>query len=348
MEWELDIFSVNTDKVINSVFLTCKTTYDYTIRYIIPLMDRLDFQRKIQNQKFYKRLSSDINSGCIMPALTLAFIDQNAEKYFNKSKKFFHNYVSKNISTGLILDGIQRLNTLKKSSLNEEFDRFLPIFFNILICPSKDKLLYRMITLNNGQKPMTTRHQIEILLSNVYNFKNGTITILSEKEAIGGKAHGSFKASDFINAYLAFLSSSTNIDNKKIIEERLDELLANQIIERGISSDDMEFSDIIEYISKHSQEQSIKKWFQNENNLIGFCVAMRSSFSKIASLTTDVLLEMINYFEKMFITYTDVSKVRVSNFRRKLVHVFFTYFNINYYRETDPGQVFMNLSEKAE
>ena len=33
-----------------------------------------------------------------------------------------------------------------------------------------DRLLYRMITLNNGQKPMTARHQIEILASNIFDF----------------------------------------------------------------------------------------------------------------------------------------------------------------------------------
>ena len=44
------------------------------------------------------------------------------------------------------------------------------LYANLLICESMDRLLYRMITLNNGQKPMSARHQIEILAGNIFDF----------------------------------------------------------------------------------------------------------------------------------------------------------------------------------
>lgn len=44
-----------------------------------------------------------------------------------------------------------------------------------------DRLLYRMITLNNGQKPMSARHQIEILASNMFDFDKLPILAVSEK-----------------------------------------------------------------------------------------------------------------------------------------------------------------------
>ena len=276
----LDLFSIDKDHVINSHFIACKTTYAYALDHVVPLMQKFDAQRKIQGQKFYDRLADDILNGCIMPPLTLAFIENDLETFDDKDKKFFKEYIESKIENGFVLDGIQRLNTLRRISTKDNFNNSYPIFFNILICPSNDKLLYRMITLNNGQKPMTARHQVEVLLGNLYKFTGEEINILPEKDATGGKAHGSFKKSSFINAYLAFLSNSTNIDNKKIIENKLDELLATKIIEQGAKFNDVEFSNIIRCVSDFSASPEVKKWFQNENNLIGFSVAMTRLFRK--------------------------------------------------------------------
>lgn len=343
----INIFSIDKDMVINSFYLTTKATYKYAIENVVPLMQKLEFQRKVQSPKFYERLSDDIVDGCIMPPLTLAFIESDTNKFKNKQNPFFENYIEKNIKNGFVLDGIQRLNTLKKSAQKKNFNENLPIFFNILICPSNDKLLYRMITLNNGQKPMTARHQVEVLLSNIYQFQGDSINILTEKEAVGGKARGSFKKSSFINAYLSFLSDSTNVDNKKIIEEKLDELLATRIIERGIAKGKIEYSDIISLVSEWSESNNIKKWFQNENNLIGFSVAMRDSYQHVANMTAEDFFARIEFFEELF-SHTDVSKVRVSSYRRKMVCQYFKSLKKIDAEEMEPGEAFMFISDKVE
>lgn len=321
----MQVFSVDNDYVINSCYVTCKTTYSYALGHIVPLMQKLSIQRKVQSQKFYDRLADDIVNGCIMPPLTLAFVEEDMDQFSDKKISYFKKYINDNINNGFVLDGIQRLNTLKRISDKEKFNPDSPLFFNILICPSNDKLLYRMITLNNGQKPMTARHQVEILLGNIYHFKGDEIQILSEKEATGGKARGAFKKSSFINAYLAFLSDATNIDNKKIIEEKLDELLATRIIERGTSNTSVEFTNVTSLISKFSQIQETKKWFQNENNLIGFSVSMRqpSQYKLIKKMEPDEFLDEIVFFDEAF-SNADASQFRVGDYRRKLVNQYFT------------------------
>lgn len=343
----INIFSIDIDSVIDSYYLTSKATYRYALENIVPLMQKLEFQRKVQSPKFYERLSDDIVNGCIMPPLTLAFIESDTKRFKNKQSSFFERYIGKNIENGFVLDGIQRLNTLRKSAQKKNFDESLPIFFNILICPSNDKLLYRMITLNNGQKPMTARHQVEVLLSNIYQFQGDNINILTEKEAVGGKARGSFKKSSFINAYLSFLSDSTNIDNKKIIEEKLDELLATRIIEKGITKGKAEFSNVISLISEWSELNDIRKWFQNENNLIGFSVAMRDSYQYVADMTPKEFSKEIIFFENLF-SHTDVSKVRVSSYRRKMVSQYFKSLKRIDAEEMEPGEAFMFISDKVE
>ena len=345
----MQIYSVDKDAVINSCFLTCKTNYKYALKYIIPLMQKLNMQRKIQNPKFYTRLGNDIINGCIMPPLTLAFIDNSINIDDLPNNIFFKKYIKDNIQNGFVLDGIQRLNTLLRVSKQCNFNPLLPIFFNILICPSQDKLLYRMITLNNGQKPMTARHQIEVLLENIYNFDNDNISIISEKDAVGSLARGSFKKSSFINAYSAFLSGTTNIDNKKIIESKLDELLAIKIIENGANNTKVEYTDVINLIAKYSQRDNVKKWFQNENNLIGFSVAMRNLhiFKLIKSFDIDEFNDLILLFERIF-SNADVSQVRVGSLRRKLVYQFLIDLKRLRLDELEPVEALSILLEKFD
>lgn len=93
-----------------------------------------------------------------------------------------------------------------------------------------DNLLYRMVTLNNGQKPMSARHQIEILTSNLFDFQETGERILTEKDSKNLKISVSFNRADFIKGYLAFLSNSTNIRNQKFIEDQMDALIADKIL----------------------------------------------------------------------------------------------------------------------
>jgi hypothetical protein len=73
---------------------------------------------------------------------------------------------------------------------------------------------------------MTARHQIEILANNVYDFETLSIKVRTEKERKRA-TKGAFKKADIVKAYIAFLSNSTNIDNRKIIEQKMDELVAD-------------------------------------------------------------------------------------------------------------------------
>ena len=92
-----------------------------------------------------------------------------------------------------------------------------------------DSLLYRMITLNNGQRPMTMRHQVEILMEQV-DFSGTSLKIRTEKEG-GIRKEGYFRRADVVLAYLAFLSGSTTVDTQKLIQERLDQILAAKVLE---------------------------------------------------------------------------------------------------------------------
>lgn len=315
------LYTIDNDEVINSDFITGKTNYKYALTHFIPIIDTLEIQRKGQNPKFYKRLEDDILKGCIMPPITLAFVGLKTD---TTNLRQLEKIINSKIGKAFILDGLQRMRALQRASKREDLliDLKRPIFINILLCDSMDKLLYRMITLNNGQKPMTARHQIEIIASNVFDFSTSSVPIQTEKDNSKKKIPGAFRQADFIKAYLAFLSRSINIDNTKIIEEKMDELIADKILETNIKDQEVEFTDVIDLIGKITETNKyLKKWYQNENNIIGFCSSISYSYKTINRTNVQDFEKQIRTFESAF-EYFDVSKIRVGDVRRKTLSYF--------------------------
>ena len=80
-----------------------------------------------------------------------------------------------------------------------------------------------------------------------------------------------------IKGYLAYVSNSINIDNQKIIEEKMNELIADKILNSNIASKNGEFQDVVDYISKMMENEYLNGWFKVVNNFIGFAAAMNIS-----------------------------------------------------------------------
>ncbi len=341
MSFMIKINSTGFDSVIKSNFLTGATNYENAIEYLCPLINRLNIQRKIQSTGFYKRLEIDLTIGCIMPPLTIAFVEpKDLSKY---SKAAFEKYVNDNIEKAFVLDGIQRLNTLKRVYDKGELNLANPIYLNVIICPKRDHLLYRMVTLNNGQKPMTARHQIEILASSLYDFKKHGITIASEKQAHNNRQpNNAFKEGDVIAAYISFLSDSTSLENSKIIESKMDELIARKIIESNITKDNIEFSEVLKQIARLSKIEYSLKWFKNANNLISFSVALKKSHASIAKVSSENFAIALENFEAAFREF-DVSQIKLSRERRKLVQYFIE--NFAKLKSLEPDDLLLEFNE---
>lgn len=326
---KIEINTINDDHVIDSKFITGYTDYKFGVENLYPLIDKLDIQRNLQNASFYRRLRLDLLKGCVMPPITLALISDKSKLPTDKTQAV--KYINDNISKAFILDGIQRINALNKTYKEPELELSLdvdrPLFINILICKSMDNLLYRMITLNNGQKPMSANHQIEILLGNIYKFDDLDIEIQTEKEKgkKGNYTH-TFPKSNIIKAYLGFLTNSTAIDNKKIIDTKLDELIAKKIIDSKITDDGLEFSEIIGLINRFAEDNYLKKWLDNTNNIIGFCVGIRSSFESLKNISSQEFAKSIKVFEKAF-SSLNLSTIKLSKERRNLSQYYIQKFD---------------------
>lgn len=316
----MKIYDKDFDKVINGVVATGSLTYKEAIEKLTPLISKTEFQRKLQDKKFYEKLERDIVNGCVMPPITLAFVEKaiNLETQIEKIEAYFNQ----EYENSFVLDGIQRLNTLLRVSSQENFDFDKKLYFNIIFSDKVDKLLYRMITLNNGQKPMTPRHQVEMLMANVFNFEALGIEVQTEKERADKIKINSFNKSDIEQAYLAYMANSPMVDNKKIIQDKMDELIVNKIISTEPIDDSGNFEDVIKAIAKFQVIPTNIKWLKQANNLVGFAVGMKSSHKLILDLSPEEFSNSIEIFEKAFSDFNP-SKIKLGKMRRELSFEYF-------------------------
>lgn len=316
----IDLFNSSRDEVIKSSVSQGATTYRYALDNLFPLLDKFDEQRKVQRRKFYERLQKDILKGCLMPPITLAFVDSEHANITDQNK--IQRFISNNIQSGYVLDGMQRLTTLKDASEADNFIYDRPIYVNVIVAERYDLLLYRMITLNNGQKPMTARHQIEMLTKGLIDTENLNIEIVSEKETEQGKFPGSFKRSDISAAYTAFLTNSVNNENSRIIESKLDEILVGKVMESDLSDSDVNFNQVLSLVDKFSNNIRSRNWLRLGNNLIGFAVGAKKGFSYLDTMSPEDFSRASSLFDEAF-TALNASKINVGKFRRLLSKLFF-------------------------
>ncbi|WP_121812993.1 hypothetical protein [Mucilaginibacter kameinonensis] len=207
---------------------------------ILKVKDYLEIANTIKNNNelqrkrvgnpstVYALLKEDLKNGCLIPSIVLALDDQS-EAVFDihepDYKKVKEN-ISERSESIKILDGLQRTNTLIDLSndlknkegkdaeqitndlaiLNDLHERNIRV--EVYLNVSRFGILYRMLTLNTGQTPMSLRHQIEILYSDYYiKEKDGIVLTRDASESRPPKL-GQYKFSDVVEGVTSFIDGS--------------------------------------------------------------------------------------------------------------------------------------------
>lgn len=329
----IKIYSKGEDKVIRGQVALGEMPYSFAIDKLVPLLDKTKFQRKIQDKKFYEKLERDILNGCLLPPISIAYITHNNEINSSSSLEDMQSFILQNMNDVFVLDGIQRLNTLSRAkeasdnSINNpnhiDLNVNQKLYVNVIFCDSVDNLLYRMITLNNGQKPMTARHQVEMLVDMAFDFTEFNFTVLTEKEELKKRTNEIyFKKADIVQAYLAYMTEKPLIDNKKIIESKMDELLVSNIMNSELDDSAHQFKQILNLISKYSNNEKNYKWLFQVNNLIGFSVGSKKNVEILEILTEKDFEDLIIKFESSFSIF-NISTIKVGKLRREMITEYF-------------------------
>jgi hypothetical protein len=220
-------------------------------------------RKKIRNSStVYSLLKEDLKSGCIIPPLVFAISDAEYKSYINDDEAIY-KFIIKNFEKSIILDGLQRtyniieanddlLKEVNKSNQDENSKNnniaVLNAFhshklrFEFYLGIDKVGILYRMLTLNTGQTPMSLRHQIEILYSDyLSNSVNGIILLREVDEKVPSKL-GEYKFQDIIEGFTSYLMKdylifdrSDILDNIKSLEKLSHENQGQDIFEKIVT-----------------------------------------------------------------------------------------------------------------
>ena len=182
----------------------------------------------------YALLRNDLRSGCTIPPIFLAVRKEavGREKKLADLVKLSNAEIIKYIEQKklLILDGLQRtyqmielVNELRKEGDKEGLATFLnrPIRAEIFLGINKIGILYRMLTLNTGQTPMSVRHQIEILYQD-YLGQNKIPGVEIIREVDGAKAMkvGKYKFNEIVDGFQSYLEKDElAMDKASLLED---------------------------------------------------------------------------------------------------------------------------------
>lgn len=250
--------------------------------------DRFEIQRKRQDPKKYTRLKGDIKKGALLPGITLAINPSKVKDFIkeveNKETQILIDKLNKS-SDIYILDGLQRSYIIKdlrdeKAEFNPEQKLLLEIWFEDRI----EHLIYRLIVLNSGQKPMSMRHQVELLFTTLKTEIENEIPNLNIYVEKGGEIRSKslkFSFDRIVNAYYSFLTKSPEVKRDNLIVKKLneDDILSSN--EEELNANYNSFIDclkkyceldvsLFKFYSKNSIHSAFKNWLADENTLKGF------------------------------------------------------------------------------
>lgn len=262
--------------------------------------DRFEIQRTRQSYKAYKRMEKDLEAGGLLPSITLAVNPKSVADYIKliEQKNFKQLtadlFVSKNI---YILDGLQRtyiINDLKRSGVKFKKDQKLLIEF--WFEKEIKHLIYRLIVLNAGQKPMSMRHQVELLFMTMQDKIESEIKDLelyAERDETRRNKPKKFPFDRVVSAYYCFVTKSPEMKRENLVVQELNELEILNSSEKELSESFDQFMLILEkYIRldenvfrvyegfKEKEIKSPKNWLAEEN-------VINSFFAAVAQFSSD-------------------------------------------------------------
>lgn len=251
----MKIMSKIYDQRINSWNLYVESSFGEYLKFAKKIIENNELQRKrVKTSKtIYSLLKSDLQKGCIMPPLVLALTKEEVIDVNNPDEEKLLEYINENSENVLILDGLQRTYTLidadeeMKARDEKEYERFLSnkLRLEIYVEINKFGILYRMLTLNTGQTPMSARHQLEMLYSNLLNTEIDGIKLVTDKDGKADPDENEFIFKNSIEGFNSYMNRNELpldrqdiLDNVKILEnmsvENISEDLFKEFLETYI------------------------------------------------------------------------------------------------------------------
>src|SRR6185369_1135611 len=280
----------------------------------------------------------------------------------------------------LILDGLQRTYSLldvhaEHAEKLKEYVIRLEIYFNI----RETGVLYRMLTLNAGQTPMSLRHQIEILYSNYADKKIGEVNVIRQTDESAKKNVTDYNYVDLIDGYNSYLERNESpIDRFSLLEivQSIGKISADDSDKNSLSKFTTTYYSIVKHIQNEANDWTFPnkeddipveyriqgtpfgstpyKIFNRTQSLTGFGAAIGSlidqkaveDLDEIIALSDKIIMEdstdELLYFNKCLDEIKQMAK-KIGNAQR----LFFMYFFKNLFDKTEK-EYFLRFKASCE
>ena len=355
----MKIIDLCFDERIGGYCATVTCTYAWYLAATTGAEANLDIQRGIiKDSKAYQTLRADLRRGCVLPPPVLALsgvslpqiLSPEALRQGGASR--IHAELQAELTVPrpvetYIIDGLQRTNAIRQTvsdlrTADAERNQFLerPLRVEIWLNIPFGAVAYRMLLLNAGQKPMSMKHQVEILSMKLAEDLRSIpgLEIVMSLAAQRRVRAGQFSLAKLSQSFQAWLQGTPNIDVRNTVMEQL---LAESAIETlgtslsGANAHD-DFKALVSWILEIDQAiwATESQFFGNETVLLGLSAAvgaaqrndqLRDRMQRsLNSLRAEVIggnsnALAVNRFNELR-QGEDVRKVNVGQFTRDMVY----------------------------
>ncbi|WP_269997960.1 hypothetical protein [Arthrobacter sp. B2a2-09] len=187
-----------------------------------------EFQRRrvSSSKTVYSLLKDDMRRGCVIPPLVLA-LTEAGQGVTGLDDIELEALIINNASRLVILDGLQRTHTIidllqevaRVPDNGGEFpEEDTPVRVEIYLGLNRLGILYRMLTLNTGQTPMSLRQQIEMLYLDYQDLDPGIQLVKEADNRMATKLH-EYNFKDVVEGFNAYLNrDELPIDRAGLLE----------------------------------------------------------------------------------------------------------------------------------
>ena len=267
--------------------------HEYT-DLIKGVISKNEFQRrKVGSSKtVYALLRDDLLKECIIPPIVLALT-----KKIDSSGENLPEIIDENKDSLVILDGLQRTHTILdllkelEGDNGEGLSNFLKskIRVEVYIGLNRLGILYRMLTLNTGQTPMSLRQQIEMLYLDYAETEIEGIELIKESDNKSSSDSKQYNFKEIVEGFISYLErdelpieKADILENIRSLEKLSKEDQGSELFEKYLSSLDCVFQKFIivcneveiseDYISEHGNPfgKTAERVFKRPQSISGF------------------------------------------------------------------------------
>ena len=257
-EMTLKILGVTRDMRTATPVVYAKMSIDTYLKIVGDDFENFSIQRRRETHKAYQRLKNDLKEGALLPAISLAAKPAGVADLIPllAEGEATGNWVKlqeKLLAGGVvdILDGLQRTYILH--DIKEEGHDFLEgqeLLAEFWLEEDLKNLIYRIIVLNAGQKPMSMRHQIELLFMSLKSYleeKVDGLRIYTERENTRRRSAKKFSLALIASGYHAYLTASAELKKDNIVASKM---LDSNALDASKDELGASFDQFVDYLEK--------------------------------------------------------------------------------------------------